>query len=242
MSENNIIKSISHSQKEILLNIMNLHNNGEPFTCDITYSSGKFYSKNKKDTFFVPEPIIKMDIVPQYDDVIKIEPEGNLPLLDNSIKSIVIDLPFVIAPKTAPSLNEDKKNNVMIRRFSNYYPISDLTKSYYHWLNEAYRVLEDDGICVFKTQATTTSAKQMFTPEMSWLMATSLGFYCLDQFFLVAKSRLHSGKIKQQQHARKYTSTIYVFKKSDKKKIHYLDFMTEEMKQQFIMNLMTEIG
>lgn len=238
-----MIKSISHSQKEILLNIINLHNNGQPFNCDMTYSSGKFYSKNEKDKFFVPEPLIKMDVVPQFDDVIKIEPDGDLPLKDSSIHSIVIDLPFVIAPKTAPSLQIDNKdNNVMIRRFSNFYPISELTKTYYHWLKEAYRVLDNNGICVFKTQATTTSAKQLFTPELSWLMATSLGFYCLDQFFLVAKNRMNSGKIKKQQHARKYTSTMYVFKKTDKKKIHYLDFMTDEMKMNFMENLINEIG
>lgn len=238
-----MIKSISNSQKEILLNIINLHNNGQPFNCDMTYSSGKFYSKNKKDKFFVPEPLIKMDVVPQFDDVIKIEPNGVLPLKDNSIHSIVIDLPFVIAPKTAPSLQvENKENNVMIRRFSNFYPVSELTQTYYHWLTEAYRVLEEDGICVFKTQATITSSKQLFTPELSWLMATSLGFYCLDQFFLVAKNRMHSGKIKKQQHARKYTSTMYVFKKTNKKKIHYLDFMSDEMKSNFMKNLINEIG
>ena len=43
----NVIKSISFDQKEILYNIMHLHNNGLPFECDITYSSGKFYEPKK---------------------------------------------------------------------------------------------------------------------------------------------------------------------------------------------------
>lgn len=239
----NVIKSTSFSQKEILYNIMRLHNSNNGFDCDITYSSGNFYSKKENEDFFVPEPKIKMDVQPLFDDVIKIEPNGNLPLMDNSINSIVIDLPFVIAPKTAPSLQEDgKNNNKIIKRFSYYYPIQELTESYYHWLKEAYRVLNNDGICVFKTQATTTSAKQLFTPEMSWMMATSIGFYPLDQFFLLAKNRLHSGKIKSQQHARKYTSTIYVFKKNNSKKIHYLNFMTDSDKKEFFENLSNEIG
>ena len=60
-------------------------------------------------------------------------------------------------------------------------------------------------------------------------------FDTLDQFFLLAKSRLHSGKIKTQQHARKFSSTFYVFKKT-KKKIKYLECMTEEERKLFIDN------
>lgn len=93
----NVIKSISFDQKEILYNIMQLHNNGEPFECDITYSSGKFYEPKKNDKYVIPYPSLKMDVFPIKEDVIKIEPFKPLPLEDNSISSIVIDLPFVIA-------------------------------------------------------------------------------------------------------------------------------------------------
>lgn len=244
VSYSKLIRSTSFSQKEILRNIMLLHNNNEPFECDMTYSSGNFYSKDKGDEFYVPQPLIKMDVIPQFDDVIKIEPNGTLPLEDNSIKSIVIDLPFLIAPKDVPSMltKEDSDNNVMIRRFASFYPISELAEAYYRWLHEAYRVLKEDGICVFKTQATITSSRQLFTPEMSWMMAMEAGFYCLDQFFLIAKNRLHSGKIKKQCHARKFTSTVYVFKKTDKKKVHYLNFMDDEMKSNFVKGLLKELG
>lgn len=230
-----LIRSTSFSQKEILYNIMRLHNNGEGFECDITYSSGKFYS-NEKEEITVPQPKIKMDVCPLFEDVIKIEPLKPLPLEDNSISSIVIDLPFVIAPR---NLKSKEGSNVMINRFSSFYPMNELFENYYFWLKEAYRVLKDDGICVFKCQATITSARQLMTPEYSWLMATACGFYTLDQFFLLAKNRLHSGKIKKQQHARKFTSTVYVFKKGmEKKKIKYLDFMNDEVKTQFVNDLM----
>ena len=49
-----------------------------------------------------------------------------------------------------------------------------------------------------------------------------------DKFILEAKARLISGsKIKKQQHARKYTSTFWVFKKDEKMaaKTKYLDIM-----------------
>ena len=59
----------------------------------------------------------------------------------------------------------------------------------------------------------------------------------LDQFFLIAKSRLNSGKIKTQQHARKFSSTFFVFKKSIKKRINYLDYMEEDERKIFVENL-----
>ena len=151
-----------------------------------------------------------------------------------TIGVIVIDLPFVIAKR---NLVSKEGSNVMINRFSSFYPTDELFENYYHWIKEAYRVLKPDGILVFKCQATITSARQLMTPEYSWMMATACGFYTLDQFFLLAKNRLHSGKIKKQQHARKFTSTLYVFKKTDKKKIKYLDFMNEETEGNFINSL-----
>ena len=45
MEFDKVIKSISYNQHEILYNIMQLYNNGEPFDCDMTYSKGKFYGR-----------------------------------------------------------------------------------------------------------------------------------------------------------------------------------------------------
>ena len=43
MEANKTIKSISYNQHKILYDIMNLHNQGKPFDCDMTYSCGNFY-------------------------------------------------------------------------------------------------------------------------------------------------------------------------------------------------------
>lgn len=73
-----VIRSTSYSQHEILYNIMNLHNEGKPFDCDMTYSSGKFYGKYNIDTFDgkkveieILEPKYKFDVCPQTDEVTK---------------------------------------------------------------------------------------------------------------------------------------------------------------------------
>ena len=222
IKSNQVIKSISYNQSEILRNIMMLHNNGEGFFADITYSEGKFYEQSQK--YYVPQPIIKMDVLPQMEDVIKIDPFGSLPLEDNSISSLVVDLPFIVAPTDSPSTKTDKeKINIIQKRFTSYYPKENMFKSYHHFINEAYRVLQNGGICVFKSQACVSGATQLFMPEYSWLVAQQCGFYVLDQFFFISKNRLHSGKIEKQYHARKYTSTFLVFKKT-KKKVDYFDW------------------
>ena len=231
MSE--VIKSISYNQKEILSNIIRLHNGGKPFQVDMTYSSGKFYSKDKSDEFYVPTPTIKLDVAPQEDDVIKIEPKGKLPFEDGMIQSIVIDLPFVILPQKAKSFVEPsgKTNNVMARRFSSYYPAVELFESYYHWISEAYRVLEENGICAFKCQNTVSGGKNYSTEEYSFMCANSVGFHVLDKFILLARARLISGKVKNQIHARKFSSTFYVWRKS-RKLIDYFAILKENQERE----------
>lgn len=244
---NNVIRSVNYDQHSILKDIIDMHNNGEPFDADITYSIGAFYGKFKRnrtdgteEEYEITRPLHTFDVYPRDDKTIKLEPWGSIPLEDNSISSIVVDLPFVIAPRDSASTkkeNEKEGSNITFKRFSSYYPVAECMESYAHWLTECYRVLKDDGILVWKTQASVTGSKQMMTPEWSWLYATSLGFDTLDQFFLIAKSRLNSGKIKTQQHARKFSSTFFVFKKSIKKRINYLDYMEEDERKIFVENL-----
>ncbi|MBP5457213.1 MAG: hypothetical protein J6Y37_12005 [Paludibacteraceae bacterium] len=241
MDYSNVIKSVGYDQHEILYNIMKLHNGGVPYDCDMTYSIGNFYGKfnivgsdgNKRE-IEIPSPRIKFDVYPQMDDVVKIEPSGPLPLDDCSIDSIVCDLPFVIS--CGPSLKTLKydddgnvvKNNIIQRRFSAYYPVSQLLESYKHWIEEMYRVLGDGGLMVFKTQAVISGSKFLHTPYYSRLVAESCGFDSIDEFILVAKNRLISGKVKNQQHARSFHSYFLVFRKSLSKKISYFDHMGED--------------
>lgn len=239
-SLNEVIKSIGYNQHEILYNIMQMHNNGKPFDCDPTYSIGNFYGKFniiKSDgntvEIEIPQPKYKFDVNPQVEGVEKIEPLGKLPLDDNSIDSINVDLPFVIScgpSMNTPDVDENGnkvKNNIISRRFACYYPVSQLLESYKHWVEECYRVLKEDGILCFKCQNTITGSKFLASPYYSRLIAESIGFDTLDEFILLAKNRLISGKIKKQQHARSFHSYFLVFKKSLKKHINYFDFMDD---------------
>lgn len=228
LNNTNIIKNISFDQKEILHHIMIMHNNGKPYEVDITAGSLGFYKQKKNDKYIIPEPKILMDVFPQREDIIKIEPYKPLPFEDNSVESVVCDLPFVVLPKKAPSvLNPKDGSNIIFNRFHSFYPASDMLIQYKFWIDEIYRVLKPNGICVFKTQSTISGGYNYHTSEYSFMCALNAGFYVLDKFILNAKARLISGKIKKQRHARKFTSDFWVFKKDEKfsKKINYFKFL-----------------
>ena len=125
--QSNTIKNISTDQSEILYNIMKLYNNGEAFECDMTASELKFYGDLKGASYKIPIPKILFDVYPSKDFIKKITPFQKLPLEDKSIKSIVVDLPFVISPKTAPSQSkETKRSNMIAKRFGCWYPFNYL--------------------------------------------------------------------------------------------------------------------
>lgn len=238
MVNDEVIKNISYDQHEILYNIMQLHNNAEPFECDPTYSIGNFYGDfrlKNGNNIVIPKPIYKYDVAPQTEDTEKLEIMGRIPLDDNSISSIVIDLPFIISPHNAPSVVSDdgsKVRNVIFRRFSSFYPLSELLETYSHFLKEAYRVLKDKGICVFKTQNNISGGKFICTEEYSWVEAQKHGFHVLDRFILLAQTRIISGKVKKQEHARNYSSTFWVFKKEIRKKqLSYYSWHSTEINE-----------
>lgn len=230
LSNANIIKNVSYDQTEILHNIGIIYNNGsDQFDADMTASTLGFYGKGR-GKYEIPEPKVLMDVCPTREDILKIEKWGKLPLEDKSIKSLVIDLPFVISPANAPSAVTDKEGASLIyKRFAGYYPVDNLYLSYYHWLSEASRVLEDGGICIFKCQSCISGGIRHNIEEFSFMAAQRLGFKMEDKFTLVAKARLISpDRYKSgQKHSRSYTSQFLMFIKDPKRKSK--DFFFEDM-------------
>lgn len=231
-----LIKSIGYNQHAIIRDILDLHCDGREFDCDMTYSVGNFYGhfKVKEDDgsvreFDIVEPKLKYDVDPQVEGVKGYDPWKPWPLEDNSVDYIMFDPPFVIGPRDCASMHNGRpESNRIGKRFSSYYPVAELLESYLHHLKEAFRVLKDGGKLVFKCQNTTTGGKELHSSAWVWLCASSIGFEVLDKFTLCSKVRLISGKVKKQQHARKFESYFYVLKKGNSKNIRYFDFMTDE--------------
>lgn len=215
VNHHTVIRNISSDQKEIIHSIMELYNNGEPFDCDMTASSLKFYERKKGDEFVIPEPKILFDVFPQQDKIKKITPLEKLPLEDGSIHSIMVDLPFVISPHNSPSFTKNQEGaNVIQNRFWSWYPYMEGYENMYWWIQECNRVLDDNGILVWKMQDTISGSIYHSFIEFAKVCAQDLDMYMIDEFILRADVRLiATSKIKKQQHARKYTSNFIVFVK-----------------------------
>jgi hypothetical protein len=201
-----IIKTISYNQTEIINNILDLHVENKIIDCDPTYSKGVFYKKHN-----VIPPKLKFDLYPQIDGVEKANSK-DLPIEDNTLKSIMFDPPFVASK--GPSLKESKKgSNIITKRFSSMESIGELWDYYKDSLKEFYRILDNDGILIFKCQDTVSGGKNYFSHVYVMNEAVKLGFYPKDLFVLLAKSRLISGNMLNQKHARKFHSYFWVFQK-----------------------------
>jgi len=204
-----VIKSISYDQTEIINDIIKLHLDGNPIELDPTYSIGNFYKNNN-----IEDPIHKFDINPQREGVLCANSE-DIPLDDSSVNSIMFDPPFLACSGKSLS-DDDAKSNIITKRFSSYYSEKLLHEYYSKSLKEFYRLSKDKGILIFKCQDKVSSGKQYFSHIQVYNEAIKIGWYAKDLFILLAKNRIISSKHKNQQHARKFHSYFWVFKKEIK--------------------------
>lgn len=206
-----LIKSISYSSDEIISNILKLHCKGG-ITLDPTYCRGGFYKKD------IPEPSIKMDLLPIVDGVIKADVES-LPLRNNSMETIMFDPPFLA---TSGQTGAEDDNNIIVKRFGLYPNEKELHSFYSRALQELYRVLQNKGILICRSQDKVSGGKQYFSHVFIMNEAVRIGYYVKDLFILLAKNRIVADWQRNQKHARKFHSYYIVLEKS-KKKIEYIN-------------------
>lgn len=209
-----LIKSTSYDQSEIIKWILKLHTKSQTIDCDPTYSKGNFY----KNTGIEP-PKYKFDINPQTEDTIQADARS-LPLSDNSIDVLMFDPPFLAT--TGKSITADEDNNYINKRFGVFPSEPELHQFYVDAMKEFYRILKKDGILIFKCQDKISSSKQYLSHIFIVNEAIKLGYYPKDLFVLLAKNRLVADwQLKNQKNARKFHSYFLVFQKCDKK-INYI--------------------
>lgn len=204
-----MIKSINYNQTDILKDILQLYIPEGKFSADVTYSKGVFY----KD---IPQPELKFDLIPQYEEVIKADCR-QLPLEDNCLKSIMYDPPFLATSGKSLTDESDISGNLIAKRFGTYKNEKELHTFYVDSLTELHRVLDNNGILVVKCQDKVSSGKQYLSHVFLINKAIQIGFYPIDLFVLLAKSRIYAAwQVKNQQHSRKFHSYFIVFKKCEK--------------------------
>lgn len=197
--QDNIIKTISFEQEEIIKNIISLHTG--KIELDATYSKGNFYNKTG-----IEKPSHKFDLFPQSKEVKKAN-ANKIPLAASSISCIMFDPPFLAG-------NTNGKNTgKMITRFTGFRYVPDLWKWYTECLTEFHRILKPKGHLIFKCQDTVSSGKQWFSHNYIMNEAEKIGYYNKDIFILLAKSRLIGHNHSIQKHARKFHSYFLVLQK-----------------------------
>lgn len=195
-----LVKSVFDNQHNLIKGIMSLYGISR-FDLDPTYGKGGFYKNG------VPKPVARYDIDPQFKHVRKADC-CDLTIASESIHSMIFDPPFIAAGRNK------KDTGIIYGRFSKVAGnMSELFSFYSRSLLEFYRVLEKDGILVFKCQDVVHAGKNYFTHVYIYNVAEKMGFRPIDLFVLVASTRMSQWNMKKQRHARKYHCFFWVFRK-----------------------------
>jgi len=200
-----MIKSVSDDQTEIIASIMKLCSI-DRFDIDLTYGNGEFWKS-------LPHPLMKIDIDPQQDDVIRAS-STSVPLPDEFVNSVMFDPPFMTYVRAG---REGNGQMVMARRFGGYWKYSELAEHYQHTAKEAHRLLRKGGIFVVKCQDIVHNHK-LHSTHMFMNQWCEGMFRLRDLFVLTAKNRMpipqqKDTALKIQRHARIHHSYFMVFEK-----------------------------
>lgn len=190
--------SVFKDDGEVLKAISDIHLRGKWFDLDCTYSKGVFYNK-------IPQPKIKSDILPLFDDVLMVDSTKMDIFTNNSLNSIVFDPPFLFRKRKSD--NNDK----MSTRFSYFNSYDDLTDMYSNSLLQFYRVLNKGGYLCFKCQDM-TDGKFYCIHNFIINKAQKIGFELKDIIIKATNLKLQRDA-KQQNCVAKVHSYWLVFKK-----------------------------
>lgn len=189
-------RTVMHTDQDIIQAITQLHNNGEEFELDPTYSKGVFWKG-------LTPPKLKFDLFPQAGNTVKASAD-ELPLKSSSIKSIMFDPPFVVRDVSKPH------TGIIANRFWAFKTVRNLWEFYDRALAEFHRILKKKGIVAFKCQDLVTGGKQWISHFEIMKSAEKHGFHIKDIFILYRGDNvMFSPNMKKQKHARK-THCYYI--------------------------------
>ena len=193
-----VIRSTSYNQDDILHSILDLYIKDLTFECDLTYSQGVFYRR-------LEQPMYKFDKFPLSEDVMPLEEAYSLP--EGKLRSVVIDLPFIVKPSS------DKESITMKDRFGSFNSVEELINTNKEMLRLAHSLLRKGGYLIVKTQDTNYTGNQIWTSFLVQQYASELGFEMEDLFILLTNKAIAGRTLIRQKHARKFHSYFLVFLK-----------------------------
>ena len=193
-------KSVFENEGDLLVAILDLHNGGMIPDCEPMFFKGNFW----KDWGDYPKLVF--DINPQEKWIPKADAR-NLPLENESIKSIILDPPFMFG-------GHGKQNSFYSSRTHGIMSWDDLQDLYKGIIKEAHRVLKKNGVLIFKCQDYTDS-KTTMTHALVYNWALEQGFYAKDLAILVKPNKITNPNT-TQRHLRKIHTYFWVFIKENK--------------------------
>ncbi|MDO4563685.1 MAG: hypothetical protein Q4C12_07610 [Clostridia bacterium] len=198
---NEHIKSAFSDEQELLSSILKIHNNGSPIELDPMFHKGGFY-KN-----LVERPKYIFDINPLKEYC----PKGNaesLPFENGQISCMILDPLFLFGIHGKTRQYCISQNMGILESFD------ELQRHYKAILKEAYRVLRQNGVLIFKCQDYTDS-KTIMTHCLVYNWATMIGFYAKDIAILIRANKISNPKT-TQRHFRKIHTYFWVFVKKNR--------------------------
>lgn len=197
----NNIKSFSFSQDEILKGILDLYIHEATFECDLTYSIGVFYRH-------LPIPPIRFDKYPQCEGVRPLDKAYSLP--NNTLSSIVCDLPFIVR-----GYGTEANAGQLVDRFNCFASAEEAYQANADMIALAFEKLKRGGYLIMKSMDVRCKAHTVWLNAFIQMEAVKRGFVMEDLFILAAKSRMLYYRGEKQNHARKYHSYFFVFRKGN---------------------------
>ncbi len=189
--------SVFNNDGDILKAISDIHLKGNWYDLDCTYSKGVFYQN-------IPQPKIKSDLEPLFEDVIKADSQNLNFIEDKSLNNIVFDPPFLFRNRKA--VNNDK----ICARFSYFRSYEELLQMYKNSLDCFKKKLKTGGVLAFKCQDM-TDGKFYCTHTDIINYATNIGFVLKDIIIKATTTKLQR-EAKQQNCVAKVHSYWLIFK------------------------------
>ena len=198
------IYSFFDNEQECIQSILDIHNEGKPLDLDPMYNQGMFYKNTVK------QPTFRFDLNANEKGYDAQQGDAtNLPLADKSVHSVILDPPFMFGT------HGQTKNNIINKRYTMFDKFEQLETCYKGILKEAHRVLDKNGILIFKCQDSTDN-KTTMTHCLVYQWAIEQGFYAKDIAILnIPTSKIYNGSLKQR-HLRKTHCYFWVFQKKGK--------------------------
>ena len=160
------------------------------------FFKGNFYKDG------VNRPKYTFDLNPQ-DELTQQGNAESLPLDDKSLERIILDPPFLFG------IHGKTKDYYSSRTHTIFKDFTELENCYKGIIREAYRVLRNNGVLIFKCQDYTES-KTIMTHCLVYNWATERGFYAKDIAILVKPNKI-TNPYTTQRHLRKIHTYFWVF-------------------------------